>query len=147
MNRLLGLVLLLSAGLTAQSLQSTLLALKDSQAPRKTLSDQLVDEMMALAKADRSPARTTVQRFAEDLTSVLLGKDVTAIRAAALEKAIVDLMSGKGSTWLPASKLYDTLAGFRISDRTIQRIVDRFRDIGQEIRGPDDLGRQPRPFK
>jgi hypothetical protein len=147
MHRLVGCLLLLGASLAAESLQSTLLALKDSQAPRKTLSDQLVDEMMALAKADRSPVRTTVQRFAEDLTSVLLGKDVTAVRAAALEKAIVAVMSGKGSTALPANKLYETLAGFRINDRTIQRIVDRFRDIGQEIRGPDDLGLQPRQFK
>jgi hypothetical protein len=144
MHRLFACLVLLAASLAAQSIQSTLLALKDSQAPRKTLSDQLVDEMMALAKADRSAARTTVQRFAEDLTSVLLGKDVTTVRAAALEKAIVDVMSGKGSTALPANKLYETLAGFRISDRTIQRIVDRFRDIGQEIRGPDDLGIQPK---
>jgi hypothetical protein len=150
MNRLLGCLLLLSASLpgqTAQSIRSTLLALKDPQAQRKVLSDQLVDEMMALAKTDRRPLPTTVQRFAEDLTSVLAGKDVTEIRAAALEKAIVDVMSGKGSTALPAGKLYDTLAGFRINDRTIQRVVDRFRDIGQEIRGPDDLGLQPKKLK
>ncbi len=68
-----------------------------------------------------------------------MGKDVTSIRAAALQKAIFGVMSGKGSTFLPTNKLYDTLAGFRIDDRTIQGIVDRFREIGQEVRGPDDM--------
>jgi hypothetical protein len=135
--------LLLGATLFAQSIQSTLLALKDPSGSRKVLSNQLVDEMMALAKRNQSPARTTVQRFAEDLTTVLHGKDVTAIRAAALENAIAGVLSGKGSTLLPATKLYDTLAGFRIDDRTIQGIVDRFREIGLEVRGPDDMGITP----
>lgn len=143
MKRLLGCFLLLGATLTAQSVQSTLLALKDPHASRKVLSNQLVDEMMALAKSDRSPSRQTVQRFSEDLTTALLGTDVTTIRASALQKAISDVLSGKGSTFLPASRLHDTLVGFRIDDRTIQAIVDRFRDIGQEIRGPDDLPIQP----
>jgi hypothetical protein len=139
MKRLLGCVLLLSATLAGQSIRSALLALKDTVPSRKVLSDQLVDEMMAVAKGDRSPSRSTVQRFCEDFTSALAGKDMTAIRAQELEKAITDVMSGSGSTFRPAGHLHDTLVGFRIEDRTIQRIVDRFREIGQEIRGPDDL--------
>ena len=139
MKRLLGCLLLLGVSLSAQPIQSTLLALKDSHASRKTLSNQLVDQMMSLAKSDQSPSRATVQRFSEDLTTALLGKDVTKIRAEELEKAITGVLSGKGSTFLPASRLHDTLAGFRLDDRTIQLIVDRFREIGQEIRGPDDL--------
>jgi hypothetical protein len=129
----------LGGSLAAQSVQSTLLALKDSHAARKTLSNQLVDEMMTISKSDQSPSRATVQRFSEELTGALLGKDVTTIRAAALQKAITGVLSGKGSTFLPACSLYETLAGFRIDDRTIQVIVDRFREIGQEVRGPDDL--------
>jgi hypothetical protein len=139
MKRLLGCILLLGGSLAAQSVQSTLLALKDSHAARKTLSNQLVDEMMTISKSDQSPSRATVQRFSEELTGALLGKDVTTIRAAALQKAITGVLSGKGSTFLPACSLYETLAGFRIDDRTIQVIVDRFREIGQEVRGPDDL--------
>lgn len=139
MKLIVSFALLWSATLSAQSIQSTLLALKDSNVPRKTLSNQLVDEMMALAKSNQTPARTTVQRFCEDLTTALMGKDMTTIRAAALQKAILGVMSGKGSTFMPTNKLYDTLAGFRIDDRTIQGIVDRFREIGQEVRGPDDL--------
>jgi hypothetical protein len=139
MKRLLACVFLLGVCLAAQPIQSTLLALKDSHASRKTLSNQLVDQMMSLAKSDQSPSRATVQRFSEDLTTALLGKDVTKIRAEELEKAISGVLSGRGSTFLPASRLHDTLAGFRLDDRTIQLIVDRFREIGQEIRGPDDL--------
>lgn len=139
MKRLLGCILLLGGSLAAQSVQSTLLALKDSHAARKALSNELVNEMMALAHSDQSPSRATVQRFSEDLTSALIGKDVTTIRAAALQKAISGVLSGKGSTFLPACSLYETLAAFRIDDRTIQTIVDRFREIGQEVRGPDDL--------
>jgi hypothetical protein len=139
MKRLLGCILLLGGSLAAQSVQSTLLALKDSHAARKALSNQLVDEMMTIAKSDQSPSRATVQRYSEELTGALLGKDVTMIRAAALQKAITGVLSGKGSTFLPACSLYETLAGFRIDDRTIQVIVDGFREIGQEVRGPDDL--------
>ncbi len=142
MKRLLGCIVLLGASLSGQarqtSIQSTLLALKDSGVPRKVLSNQLVDEMMALAKRDQSPSRPAVQRFCEDLTTALAGKDMTQIRAEALQKAITRVLSGKGSTLLPASSLYDTLTGFRIDDRTVQGIVDRFREIGQEVRGPDD---------
>jgi hypothetical protein len=144
MYRLLACVLLLGAMLRAESIQSTLLALKDPNTSRKVLSNQLVDQMMAIAKGDRSPSRPTVQRFCEDLTSILHGKDVTTIRAEALEKAIAGVLSGKGSTLLPANKLYETLAGFRINDRTIQGIVDRFREIGVEVRGPDDMGITPK---
>jgi len=148
MKRLLACVFLVGASLSAQSIQSTLLALKDSHASRKTLSNQLVDQMMSLAKADQSPSRSTVQRFSEDLTTALLGKDVTKIRAAELEKAISGVLSGKGSTSVPASSLHDTLTGFRLDDRTIQAIVDRFREIGQEVRGgPDDLGLRPSKLK
>ena len=139
MKRLLGCILLLGSGLAAQSMESTLLALKDSSAPRKVLSNQLVDRMMALAKRDQSPSRESVQRFSEDLTSALLGRDVTKIRAATLEKAISNVLGGKGSTFMPASSLRETLTSCGIDAPTVQGIVRRFISIGQEVRGPDDL--------
>ncbi len=144
MKRLLGCVLLLGTGLAAQNLQSTLLALKDSHAARKTLSKQLVDEMMAQAKPHQSPSRASVQRFCEDLTTALIGRDITTVRAKVLRQAIVDVMGGKGSTFLPASSLRETLTGCGIEEPTVQAIVQRFIDIGQEVRGPDDLPVQPK---
>ncbi|MGA3187989.1 MAG: hypothetical protein ABSF22_12840 [Bryobacteraceae bacterium] len=144
MKLFLGCILLAGTGLAAQSIESTLLALKDPGASRKVLSNQLVDEMMALAKRDQSPSRASVQRFSEDLTSALSGKDVTSVRAAALQKAIADLLGGKGSTFRPATRLRETLASCGIDERTVQLIVARFIDIGQEVRGPDDLPLQPK---
>jgi hypothetical protein len=148
MKRLLSLVLLLGVGLLAQtppskSLQNTFLALKDSGASRRVLSDQLAEQMMALAKGTR-PSRYAVERFSEDLTTALLGKDVTSVRASVLQRAITDLMSGKGSNFEPASKLRDTLTNCGISAPTVQAIVGRFIEIGQEVRGPDDLGVLPK---
>jgi len=143
MERFFGCMLLLGAALAGQSVQSTLLALKDSRTPRKVLSNQLVNEMMAMARSDQSPSRETVQRFSEDLTTALAGKDITTIRAAALQKAISGVLSGKGSTFLPANRLYETLVSCGIDDRTVQAIVGRFTDIGREVRGPDDIGVRP----
>ena len=148
MKRLLSLVLLLGVGLLAQtpsskSIQTTLLALKDSGASRRVLSDQLAEQMMALAKGTR-PSRAAVERFSEDLTTALTGKDVTTVRASVLQRAISDLMSGKGSNFEPASKLRDTLTKCGISPPTVQGIVGRFIEIGQEVRGPDDLGVLPK---
>lgn len=150
MQRLLGCLLLLSVSVTAQipqakSVQNILLALKDSGAPRKALSDQLSERMMALAKRDVS--RPVVERFSEDFTSALLGRDITTIRASVMQKAISDLLSGKGSNFEPATKLRDTLTSCGINAPTVQAIVGRFIDIGQEIRGPDDLAVLPKRLK
>jgi hypothetical protein len=144
MKRLLGCLLLLSAVLAAQtpvptSMESTLLALKDPQANRGARSMELALEMALLANRDQSPAQTTVQRFSEDLTTALLGKDITTIRAAALQKSIRDVLSGKGSTFLPASRFRQALASCGVEDRTVQAIVDQFTHMGQEVRGPDDI--------
>ena len=140
MKRLLGIILLSGVQLAAQtkSVQNILLALKDSNAPRKVLSDQLVELMMSQAKRDVS--RPMVERFSEDFTGALLGRDITTVRASVMQRAITDLLSGKGSNFEPASKLRDTLTSCGISAPTVQAIVGRFIDIGQEIRGPDDLG-------
>ena len=147
MKRLLGIVLLSGVQLAAQtkSVQNILLALKDANAPRKALSDQLVTRMMAQVK--REVNRSIVERFSEDLTGALLGRDITNIRASVMQKAIFDLLSGKGSNFEPASKLRDTLTSCGIGASTVQVIVGRFIDIGQEIRGPDDLGVLPKTLK
>ncbi len=139
MTRWLGCALLLGVCLQAQTVQSTLLALKDSNAPRKTLSKQLTDQMMAQAKPHQSPSRASVQRFSEDLTTALIGRDITTVRASVMQKAIADVMRGKGSTFIPASNLRETLTSCGIDEPTVQAIVQRFIDIGQEVRGPDDL--------
>ena len=147
MIRLLGCVLLLGIGVDAQTVQSTLLALKDSSAPRKALSKQLADEMMAQAKAHQNPSRASVERFSQDLTTALLGRDITTVRANVMQKAIADLLRGKGSTYIPATNLRETLNACGIDEATVRGVVQRFIDIGQEVRGPDDMPVQPRPLR
>ena len=141
MNRLFGCILLASAALTAQSVQSTLLALKDSHTPRKVLSNQLVNEMMALAKSDQSPSRAGG-------ATILRGSDHRARRQGHDDnsrdgdaESHFRRPERQGIDDLPANRLYETLAGFGIEDRTVQAIVGRFTDIGQEVRGPDDIAR------
>jgi hypothetical protein len=147
MKRLLGIVLLSGVELAAQtkSVQSILLALKDANAPRKALADQLTVKMMSAAKRDVN--RSMVERFSEDLTGALLGRDITTVRASVMQRAIFDLLSGRGSNFEPASKLRDTLTSCGIGASTVQVIVGRFIDVGQEIRGPDDLGVLPKTLK
>ena len=152
MKRLLGFALLLGVGLTAQStsMESTFLALKDANAPRPALSHKLATEIALLAKKsgrDQSLKQPTVARFSEDLTTALLGKDITAVRAAALQKAIARVLSGKGSTFDPATSFREALVSCGVDDRTVQAVIGRLIDIGQEIRGPDDLGVQPKRLK
>jgi hypothetical protein len=146
-KRMLGCLLILAADLTAQttSMESTFLALKDPHAPRAALSGKLAIEMMFLSKMGGSQnlSSSMVQRFSEDLTGALLGRDITTIRASALQKAIAGVLSGKGSTFVPASRFREALASCGIEDRTVQAIVDQLTHLGQEVRGPDDLGILP----
>jgi hypothetical protein len=144
MKRLLGCIALLGLSLFAQNMQSTLLALKDANAPRKILSNRLVEEMMAQAKRNQTPSRAAVQRLSEDLTTALVGRDITTIRASILQKSLADLMCGKGSTFLPASNLREVLIKCGVDEPTVQQIVQRFIDVGQEVRGPDDIPVRPK---
>src|SRR5258708_24440801 len=71
-------------------LRSTLQALKDRSTSRTTLSHQLVDEIMSMADSEHKPARTTVESFAEELTSALIGRDLTTPQVMMLERSIDD---------------------------------------------------------
>jgi hypothetical protein len=123
-------VFLLDVGLRAQApqlIQSTLLALKDSSASRSALSDQLVDQMFGLAgKEIYRRSQTTVERFSEDFTSALLGKDVTAIRAKAFQASILCVLSRQGSTFLAGKILGETLINCGVEDRRAKVIVEFF---------------------
>ena len=149
MKRLPGCLLLLGAALTAQvtSMESTFLALKDPHVNRRPLSVKLATEITLLAKTkgrDQDFSPGTVERFSEDLTTALLGKNITTDRAAALQKAMADVLSGKGSTFLPAARFRETLLSCGVDDRNTQVVVDRFTHLGREVRGPDDTPLIPR---
>jgi len=104
-------------------------------------------EMMALAKQNSSrPSHAAVERFSDDLITALMGRDITTVRASVLQRAVSDLLTGRGSTFEPATKLRTTLTSCGINEPTTQAIVGRFIDIGQELRGPDDVGVQKPPL-
>jgi hypothetical protein len=131
--------ILSAQSLASQSVMTTLLALKDPKAPRKVLSAQLAEQMMAQAKPNQSPSRAAVQRFSEDLTGALLGRDITVVRASALKDAIAHVMQGKGPTFVPATSVREVLTSCGVEQPTVQGIVKRFIDIGHEVSGPDDM--------
>src|SRR5439155_26432077 len=83
-------------------LRSTLQALKDHSAPRTTLSHQLVDEIMSMADSEHKPARTTVASFAEELTSALIGRDLTTPQVMMLERSIDEVLANSGATFTSA---------------------------------------------
>ncbi len=130
MKRLLGCILLLGGSLAAQSVDGIhLLALKDSHAARaKHLSDQLVDEMMTHREERSEP-------IAGHGRAILRGSDRRAARKRyhhrfarrRCRKQITGVLSGKGSTFLPACQPFrDAGRACGIDDRTMQVIVDRF---------------------
>jgi hypothetical protein len=140
MRRLLALALLPTACLVAETpLHTTILQLKNPHVAQGPLAARLTDLIMAKAKPAQTPSRAAVERFADDLVTALAGRDITSIRADALEKAIVDVMKGKGSTFMPATNLRQVLTACGVEEPTTRMIVDRFIEIGQMVRGPDDM--------
>lgn len=148
--KLVGAFLLLCAALAApiaaqslaqsptQRMTRTLGSMGDAKASAATLTAQLIDEMTQLAPADRRPARGTLAGFANEFVASLIGKDLTAMQRAALERAIVDMLGGAGTNYKPAGVLRQMLEAAGASGARTQRIVTGFIAIGEEVRGPDD---------
>lgn len=122
------------------TLRSTLQALKDRGASRTTLSHQLADVIMSLAETGHQPSRAAVMSFAEELTTALLGRELTDPQVTTLEQSIDAVLRSSGTTtFIPASQLRETLAALGVDASKVQIITRRFIAIGEEIRGPDDM--------
>jgi hypothetical protein len=118
---------------------STLTAMKSAAASQTLLSDKLTDEIMSLVRSDARLARTTVAAFSHDLTSALVGKEVTSIRAETLQRSIRDVVGTSAATFPAATSLREALTSLGIDPATTQGITRRFMAIGEGIRGPDDI--------
>ncbi|PYT31508.1 MAG: hypothetical protein DMG57_04930 [Acidobacteria bacterium] len=77
--------------------------------------------------------------FAEELTSALIGRDMTNSHLMMLEQAIDEVLRSSGATFTSASRLRETLTALGVDASRLQIIVKRFIAIGEEVRGPDDL--------
>ena len=145
---------LLSGLMTAQplslnpdTLSGVLKALKDNRQYSPTLNNQLVGAMMAMADLGHPPSRPVVAAFADALTSGLAGKNLTTAHVAAVRRCIADVLLGSGATFIPASRLRETLTANGVDSSKTQEIVKRYIAIGEEVRGPDDMRTQPRVKK
>jgi|SRR5579871_89836 len=144
MKNLLSLVLLFAPALSAQSasLSETLQSMSRVGASSPALSAQLVDEMLSLAPKGRKPSRGTVAGFANQFTAALIGRNLNSIQLGALNRCITELLSGAGTNLQPAGTLRETLASIGIG-ASAQSIVTRFIEVGEEVRGPDDVPERP----
>jgi hypothetical protein len=111
----------------------------DRRRARSPLSYQLVDEIMLLPDSDHQPSRSTVD-FADELTGALLGKTMTNAQAQMLEQSINAILHSTGAIFVSASQFRETLAGIGVDAGKAKIITRYFIAIGEEVRGPDDLG-------
>ena len=136
----------------AAKMDAILGAMKDPGASRDSLSQQLADVILSLAQSDRQPSRITVEAFTDELTGALIGKDLKRNAPPKwLLGPIVEILSPSGANFTKASRLGDTLRSLGVDASKTQRITTRFINIGEEVRGPDDLQARPplvtRPLK
>jgi|ERR1700687_820795 len=119
-------------------LNSTLMALKDAAASRASRSQELVDEMMSLAKRD-GPPRLVITRFADKLTNALTGRKLNEAQMTTVQQSIVDVLRGSGTSNLSlADRLQETLIVVGISSSETRLIIRDFIAVGEAVRGPDD---------
>jgi hypothetical protein len=131
-------LLFLALPLCAQS-DSTLARVLQAPSPDHAIAArQLTDALLSLTIEDRRPARATVEKFAEEFTSAVSGKKLTAIQFTDIQLALVNMVRGEISNYRSARVLRDALASLRLDPAKEQAITTRFLAIGEEVRGPDD---------
>jgi hypothetical protein len=106
-------------------------------------SQQIADDILSLTDTKPQPSRRVVLDFTDELTRALIGKRRSAENVANLGAAIVDVLRSDGvPTWkyrafLDAAR--QTLVSMGVSQQGAQRVADRLRILGQQVRGPEDL--------
>jgi len=119
-------------------LRPILMALKSSSASRPSLTNQLVEAMIALANKDRQPARSTVVSFADEFTGMVFGKALTNNQLDGLAAAIGEVMTGSTTNFKSSGHFRDILTAVSVDSMKKQTVTRRFIAIGEEVRGPDD---------
>jgi len=124
---------------SVSKLRSTLLALSEPGASRPALSQQLVEELMSLSDKDCKLSNSAVANFSDELSKALLGKHMTDPQALLLEQSIRDVLRCTGATFTSATSFRQTLLAVGVDPATAQVVTTRFIEIGEELRGPDDI--------
>ena len=128
---------------TISKINDILLALKDPNVSRASLSQQLVDQMISLAEKGHEPPRPIVSAFADELTGALKGQKPGKSQITAVQRSVVEMMREPFSSNLePACHLRETLTAIGIDRSTILLIVRDFIAVGEAVRGADDSPRK-----
>jgi hypothetical protein len=133
-------LLFLAASLTAQTsdrLASTLMTLKGATSV-PSIRQQVVDDVMSLAWKGNQPSRSSVGKFADDLTSTLVGKDlpVTPISQISIfiAEAVHSAVWKDFSFFASLDHLRKALIGLGVMESEAQAVVDSLIDVGFEVR-------------
>jgi len=147
-------LLLLSAGLAAQSLSddaldrtavtklnSILLTLH--QGNPSNVSRQLTETILSAAEDYHRPMRATVLRFAQELANGPASKDLSPQQVSRISASIVEVLesAGVGTYKFKASVQHvrEALVALGVPDRQARNAAEHLRAIGLEVRGPEDM--------
>ncbi len=120
------------------------LSAPDTASPAATaLIEQLTAQLSALSEQDRAPSRMTLERFTAELSRGLEGRDLADTQATALRESIVTALRGNSATFVAAGNLQEVLLAANVEPQQAKSISQLLAAIGEEVRGPDDLGVQP----
>jgi hypothetical protein len=150
---------LFAAGLWGRStakLDADLTALANPGASQSAITQQMADDILALADKDAQPSRQTVVDFAYALTRaffppverarqrVIIWPPGNQPTLQAVSQAIVDVLHSSSMT---SSQFHASIDRFRTSLSVLvappaqaKSAADRLLILGQEVRGPEDIG-------
>jgi hypothetical protein len=94
---------------------------------------------MLLSDKDCTPSNSAVANFSDELSKALLGKHMNDAQVLLLEQPIRELLRSTGATFTSATSFRQTLLAVGVDPATAQLVTTRFIEIGEEVRGPDDL--------
>jgi len=95
--------------------------------------------MMSLAESDSRPPRPVVARFADELTSALIGRKLSSDQMTTVQQSIIEVLRRSGTSNLGlANRLQETLTALGISSSKTQLVLREFIAVGEAVQGPDD---------
>ena len=120
------------------------LSAPETASPAATaLIEQLTAQLSALSEQGRAPSRMTLERFTAELSRGLEGRNLADTQATALRESIVSALRGNSATFVAAGNLQEVLLAAKVEPQQAKSISQMLAAIGEEVRGPDDLGIQP----
>jgi hypothetical protein len=140
-------LLLACAAFAEQKAPSRLLAtlkkLHDSPATRAVLTEELTEDILALAEVNHEPSRGSVGSLANELVNALYHRTILPNQVEDVNRSILEILRPTGSTAQSATRLRQVLL-FAGAERP-DVVTKRFIVVAEEVRGPDDSPVLPSP--